>query len=164
MKSATLCIDKPAAQKSQSKRLTNYPRQILLKRLQKLQHGELVIVDGDEEYVFGQHDEVYSKTVTVTINDPVFYSRVLIHGALGGGHAYIQGHWTCDDLTGMVELFLCNRRYIENTGSLVKWFIIKPLTLHSDICDAIPSRAAAVISRRTTIWATICSSSSSIRP
>ena len=129
MKSATLCIDKPMDQKHRAGRSGDYPRRLFLRRLEALRHGELVIREGKQKHVFGRRDEVFSKTVTITVNDPVSYSRFLTHGALGGGHAYIQGEWVCDDLTGMVELFLCNRQYIEKTGTLTRWLIIKPFHL-----------------------------------
>ena len=129
MKSAILCVDKPTASQPQAGNIKEYPRRLFLKRLEALQHGELVVREGDRQYVFGRRDEVFSKTVTITVNDPVSYSRFLTQGALGGGYAYIQGEWCCDDLTGMVELFLCNRRYIEKTGRLTRWFIIKPFQL-----------------------------------
>ncbi len=126
MKSATLCVDKPAVSQGQTGPNRGYSRRLFLKRLEALQHGELVVREGDRQYVFGCRDEVFSKTVTITVNDPVSYSRFITHGALGGGHAYIQGEWSCDDLTGMVELFLCNRQYIEKTAKLTRWLIIKP--------------------------------------
>ena len=129
MKSAAVCIDKPINQKRQTGRSGDYARRLFLKRLEALRHGELVIREGERQHVFGRCDEVFSKTVTITVNDPVSYSRFVTQGALGGGHAYIQGEWSCDDLTGMVELFLCNRQYIEKTGALTRWFVIKPFHL-----------------------------------
>ncbi|MBT8116284.1 MAG: cyclopropane-fatty-acyl-phospholipid synthase family protein [Gammaproteobacteria bacterium] len=129
MKSAALGIDKTAPQTRMSGLFNDYPRQVFLKRLGRLQHGELILIDGDERHVFGRRDEVFPHTVVVTIEDPAFYTRLLMHGALGGGQAYIQGNWECEDLTGMVELFLCNRQYIEKTGPFSKWLVIKPYHL-----------------------------------
>jgi cyclopropane-fatty-acyl-phospholipid synthase len=129
MKSATICAEKPETQSWLAGRFNDYPRRVLLSRLQAMQHGELILTDGQERYVFGQRDEIFPKSVTVNIEDPLFYTRVLLHGALGGGQSYIHGHWTCDDLTGMVELFLCNREYIEKTGPLTRAFVIKPFQI-----------------------------------
>lgn len=129
MKSAALGIDKTAPLTRLSGLLNDYPRQVFLKRLRKLRHGELILNDGREQHVFGCRDEVFPNTVVVTIKDSSFYTRLLMHGALGGGQSYIQGHWECKDLTGMVELFLCNRHYIEKTGVFSKWLVIKPYHL-----------------------------------
>ncbi|MGB5260780.1 MAG: cyclopropane-fatty-acyl-phospholipid synthase family protein [Gammaproteobacteria bacterium] len=129
MKSASLCAEKSDPQAWLTGLFNDYPRRVLLSRLQAMQHGELILNDGQEQHIFGQQDEVFPRTVTVNIKDPLFYTRVLLHGALGGGQSYIQGHWECEDLTGMVELFLCNREYIEKTGALTRAFIIKPYQL-----------------------------------
>ncbi|HUT39866.1 MAG TPA: cyclopropane-fatty-acyl-phospholipid synthase family protein [Gammaproteobacteria bacterium] len=128
MKSAALCIDKPTLQNRETGFVTDYTKQAILNRLKSLRHGELVIIDGDERYVFGKKDRIFPKSVTVTVTDPAFYTRVLMQGALGGGEAYINGCWQCDDLTAMVELFLCNRQHIGKIGPGMKW-LVKPVQL-----------------------------------
>ncbi len=129
MKSATLCIEKSVPQNRPAGFFGNYPKRALLARLQHLQHGELILNDGKEHYIFGRQDDVFPKTVTLTVSNPAFYARLLAHGALGGGQSYIDGHWQCSDLTGLVELFLCNRKYIEKTGAFTRWLVIKPYHL-----------------------------------
>jgi cyclopropane-fatty-acyl-phospholipid synthase len=49
-----------------------------------------------------------------------------MYGEIGAGEAYINGYWECDDLTSMVELFLCNSQYMGNIDSEKKW-LVKPL-------------------------------------
>ncbi len=128
MKSAALCIEKPAAERRRAGFLHDYAKRILLHRLKNLRHGELLLSDGDERYLFGQLDAVFSERVTVKVRDPVFYSRLLLHGALGGGEAYMKGYWECQKLTAMIELFLCNRAYLGRLGPGVPW-VAKPLAL-----------------------------------
>jgi cyclopropane-fatty-acyl-phospholipid synthase len=60
--------------------------------------------------------------VHLTITDPAFYNRVLVHGILGAGEAYMDGLWQCDDLTALVELLLRNRRYLAGIAPGMKWF------------------------------------------
>jgi cyclopropane-fatty-acyl-phospholipid synthase len=128
MKSASLCIERPVSSTRQGGVLSDYAKRVLLTQLDNLCHGELILNDGDEQYVFGRQDDIFPKTVTVTITDTGFYTRMLMQGALGGGEAYIDGHWQCDDPTSMVELFLCNRQYIDKVGPVRKW-LMKPLHL-----------------------------------
>jgi len=128
MKSVALCIDKPENQELQSGFLSAYAKRILLKQLIKLKHGELIFNDGKEQLVFGRQNERMPKTITITVHDPAFYTSILVNGALGGGEAYIKGFWTCEDLTGMVELFICNRKYIEGRLPGMRW-LAKPLQL-----------------------------------
>ncbi|MDX1697449.1 MAG: cyclopropane-fatty-acyl-phospholipid synthase family protein [Thiohalobacterales bacterium] len=129
MKSAALCIDKPDTRSQQTGLFNDYPRRVLLKRFELIRHGELIINDGDDVHVFGQKDSVCPRTVTVTVTDPLLYGRMLTQGALGAGQSYIDGHWQCDDLTGMVELFLANRAYFEKPGALFSRLLMKPYNL-----------------------------------
>jgi cyclopropane-fatty-acyl-phospholipid synthase len=101
--------------------LAGRARAIVLDRLAGLRHGELVVNDGDERHVFGRRDRLLPKTVTVTVTDPALYTHILLRGALGAGEAYMDGCWECDDLTAMVELFLCNRSHIEKIGTGQAW-------------------------------------------
>jgi len=128
MKSAELCIDESEEQELKTGFLCTYAKRVLLRRLEHLQHGELIVNDGGEQHVFGRQDERMPKTIVITVNDRSFYTSILLNGALGGGEAYIKGCWTCEDLTGMVELFICNRNYLEGNLPGMRWFT-KPLQL-----------------------------------
>ena len=128
MKSATLCIEKPVHETRDDGFIHDYARRILLNRLKQLRHGELILNDGDKQYVFGRRDTTFPGTVTITITGTAFYTSVLLRGALGAGEAYMNGDWQCDDLTAMVELMLCNRKNIASITPGVKW-LVKPLHL-----------------------------------
>jgi cyclopropane-fatty-acyl-phospholipid synthase len=128
MKSATLCIDKPALQGRNTGLLNAIAKRILLTRLANLRHGELILRDNDERWCFGRQDELFPGTVTLSITNPGVYSSLLVYGAVGFGDAYLNDCWECDNLTGLFELFLCNRRYLENIGPGMKW-LVKPLQL-----------------------------------
>ena len=126
MKSAELCIDRLVPQNRQAGVVKEYAKSLLLASLGNLRHGELILNEKDDQYVFGQQDDIFPKTVTVTVTDADFYTRVLMYGEIGAGEAYINGYWECDDLTLMVELFLCNSQYMGNIDSEKKW-LVKPL-------------------------------------
>ena len=128
MKSAALCINKRDIQTRKTGLFSAYAKNVLLKQLQNIQHGELILNDGEEQHIFGRQDERIPKVITIDIHDRDFYTDVLINGALGAGEAYIKGCWSCEDLTGVVELFICNREYLEGSGFCMRWFT-KPLQL-----------------------------------
>jgi len=128
MKSAALCIDKSDVQNRKTGFFSEYAKGALLKQLNKLRHGELILNDGNEQYIFGRQDGRFSKAIAIDVHDRTFYSSILINGALGGGEAYIKGCWSCEDLTGIIELFICNREYLEGSGLGMRWFT-KPLQL-----------------------------------
>lgn len=126
MRSVAVCIDKPDSQERKAGFIGKSVKRALLNRLKPILHGELVLIDGDERYQFGQRNAVFPKTVVVTVADPAFYSHVLMRGDLGAGESYMQGHWQCDDLTAMVELFLCNREHIAKIEPGARW-LARPL-------------------------------------
>lgn len=128
MKSAALCIDKPVSTSGVGGFLGNHAKRTLLSRLKFLRDGELILYDGAERHVFGRRTGVFPKTVSVTVTDSGFYTRVLLHGVLGAGEAYMDGCWQCDDLTALVELFLCNRHQIAGIGPGMRW-LVRPLQL-----------------------------------
>ncbi len=128
MKSAALCIEKPASQTGMAAHINDYAKRVLLKRLKNLRHGQLILNDGEEQFVFGRQDAEIPGTVTITVTDPVFYSVVLLRGILGAGEAYMDGHWQCDDLTLLVELMLRNRQQIGEIGPGMTW-LMQPLHL-----------------------------------
>jgi cyclopropane-fatty-acyl-phospholipid synthase len=128
MKSAVLCIDKAEKQETQSGLSNACAKRILLKQLARLKHGELILNDGNEQQILGRRDDRMPKSIAITVHHPSFYTSILLNGALGGGEAYINGCWTCDDLTGLVELFICNRKYLEGSLPGMRWFA-KPVQL-----------------------------------
>jgi len=128
MRSAALCIDKTDVPGVKTGILADYAKRSLFYLLENIRHGELVINDGKEQRIFGRPDERLPKTVVITVHDSAFYKHIFINGAPGAGEAYIDGAWSCDNLTGMVELFICNRTYLEKTGLGKRW-ITRPLQL-----------------------------------
>ena len=50
MKSAALCIDKPAAADRRTGYFSDWAKRTLLSRLRNIRHGELVLNDADEQY------------------------------------------------------------------------------------------------------------------
>ncbi len=87
------------------------------------------------------------------IHDTHFYARVIAHGSLGLGEAYMDGWWDADDLDGFLYRLLSARldekraqlRRLRGCGS----------SRSLSICSA--ARRAFVIGERTTISATTCS-------
>jgi cyclopropane-fatty-acyl-phospholipid synthase len=55
--------------------------------------------------------------VTIRVRSARFYSDVVFAGTVGAGEAYINGHWHCDDLTGLVRLMVVNRELMNDVDS-----------------------------------------------
>lgn len=82
-------------------------RRMAFRLFSNLKHGELIVREGNETRRFGGHDLSIAPSVTVTINDPRAYSRIVMGGTIGGGEAYIDGDWSTEELTEVTRGFQC---------------------------------------------------------
>jgi cyclopropane-fatty-acyl-phospholipid synthase len=93
--------------------IDHYPAstRLILKMLAKIHIGtlKLELPDGQIAY-FG--DE--TNPVTLRLHDWSMFDAVLKSGDIGFAETYIDGGWSTDDLTGLIELFIRNRQSIES--------------------------------------------------
>jgi cyclopropane-fatty-acyl-phospholipid synthase len=87
-------------------------RGLVLDRLASLEDGALVARDSAGEVRLGTPDP-RRPAIEVTIRDPAFYRMIAANGSVGAGEAYMEGHWHCDDLVGLVQLLLRNRKLLD---------------------------------------------------
>jgi len=82
-------------------------RQALLSRLRKLREGRVTLIDGPDATELGTGG-AQDLDATLTVHDPSFYRDVALGGGLGAAKSYIDGRWTCDDLTALIRIFVRN--------------------------------------------------------
>jgi cyclopropane-fatty-acyl-phospholipid synthase len=95
----------PAPENLKVRSLDRFSRRILLKLLERLERGRLVIVDGSERAVFGRVSEAFPLEAVLTVHHQRFYGDCLFRGTIGAGEAYMAGFWSADDLTAVVRIF-----------------------------------------------------------
>jgi cyclopropane-fatty-acyl-phospholipid synthase len=88
-------------------------RRLLLKALDRVRTGEIVLVDGEERQTFGRPTEEFPVTATLEVIDPRFYARALFGGSIGAGEAWADGYWTTDDLTALVRIMARNSEALD---------------------------------------------------
>ncbi|MGA2563770.1 MAG: cyclopropane-fatty-acyl-phospholipid synthase family protein [Steroidobacteraceae bacterium] len=88
-------------------------RAALLRNLSRLEHGELHLIDADGDYRFGHKSAACALSATVRVASGQFYADTVLAGSVGAGEAYINGHWTCDDLTALVRILVLNRNTLS---------------------------------------------------
>jgi len=81
--------------------------------LENISLGNVTIDDSKGRCEFGTDDGM-SASVTVTNNR--FYRKGLL-GPLAIAESYIEGDWTCDDLTSLIRIFIKNRQSIDRSNS-----------------------------------------------
>ncbi|TVR64264.1 MAG: class I SAM-dependent methyltransferase [Candidatus Competibacteraceae bacterium] len=84
-------------------------RRAVLRRLEKLEHGCVTIVDAAETHEFGRATAECPLRATVTLHDPNAYRRLALRGSVGVGEGYMAGEWSCDDLPSLVRIFVLNQ-------------------------------------------------------
>ncbi len=96
--------------------LDRFLRQRLLDQMATLQGRPLRIIDalGSTELAPGSS---FARAITINIRDPGFYRAVAANGSVGAGESYMEGHWTCDDLVGLVQLLVRNRGMLDRMES-----------------------------------------------
>ena len=81
----------------------------VLNLLKRINDGQLVVSDGKDVRKFGS-DGI---TVSLNVNDNRAYSKILLGGPIGAAEAYMLGYWSTDNLTGLIRIFLRNRKVLE---------------------------------------------------
>lgn len=111
--------------RKQSGWLQNLARTLLLKRLQGLQHGHLLLIEGDRRHGFGSAtaDEI---NVTIHVEDSRFYGDIAFGGSVGAGEAWMLGYWTCNNLTALIRLMVLNQNVMDSLEGGMAW-LAKPV-------------------------------------
>lgn len=82
-------------------------RSLVLKRLATVEEGGLTLIDGGELHEFGRQGS--ELTATVRVQHPDFYRRVAFGGTIAAGESYMDGLWTCSDLTALIRIMVRNQ-------------------------------------------------------
>jgi cyclopropane-fatty-acyl-phospholipid synthase len=107
-------------------------KRILLRKLQQLRHGQLLLMDDGETHAFGARNVALPEPVVVHVHDTRFYGEVAFGGSIGAGEAFMQGYWTTSQLVDLVRLMILNEGVLDGVdgGAAV---VTRPLqrTLHA---------------------------------
>ncbi|MBS1888222.1 MAG: class I SAM-dependent methyltransferase [Actinobacteria bacterium] len=68
--------------------------------LSRTRGGEIEVVEGGRSRVYGEPSDLHA---TVRINDPAAW-RGPLHGSVGLGEGYVEGHWETDDLVALIQI------------------------------------------------------------
>ncbi len=107
-------------------RLHRFARHAMLRRLERLEHGMLEIVEDGTRLQFGNAAGDDGLKARVTVHDPRFWADVALGGNTGAGDAYIKDRWSCDDLTAAVRILVLNRDVLLSLDDGAGW-LTQPL-------------------------------------
>ncbi len=94
-----------------------FARRAVRSRMQLIQNGQLVVCENRRHDAYGSLTDEMPLTTLLTINDTRFYPQVAFGGVLGAAEAWMQGYWTCGELTDLVRILLRNRHVLTNLNA-----------------------------------------------
>ena len=94
-------------------RLDRFLRSRFMDALQHLRFGRLVLEDAEDRFVFGAAGPGHLEVVTIRVLHPDFYQAITLRGSVGAAESYMDGMWSCSDLTGLVRLLVRNRDTLD---------------------------------------------------
>jgi cyclopropane-fatty-acyl-phospholipid synthase len=113
MKTTIIPLSREALENDKSFWMDRVARKLVHAQLSLIEHGEIVIREDDNEYYFGQVTEQLPIRVHIDIKHSSVWSDVAFGGSSGSGEAYIKGSWSCNNLLGLVRIFLRNRHVLN---------------------------------------------------
>ena len=122
-KPSIIPLDENLSDKRDPSALARLGRRLLLGQLAGLQEGELIVTEPDgTEHRFGRRTPRLDLSVRLSVDHPQLYADTAFGGTVGAGEAYIRGLWRCDDLTGLIRLFVVNRDLMNGMDS--RWSLV----------------------------------------
>ena len=108
-----------------SDRLTRWLRPRLMKQLDRLEGGQVTLIEGHRRHHLGQGGPL---DVTLVVRDSRAWKRLALGGTVGAAEAYMDGDWDVDDLVALVRLLAANLERVngqmENgTARLGRWLM-----------------------------------------
>ena len=109
-------IGPPADETAQSV-VWNKFQEKLLGRLAKLKHGSVSVFQGGERFQLGDAEPTSDLSANILVSDASFYRRIVTGGTMGSAESYMDGHWSCSDLTSLIRIMIRN---IDQVSTLNK--------------------------------------------
>jgi len=88
-------------------------RKAIFSVLKNIKQGCLVIEEGSEQIIFGEHSSRQELNAHVVVEDRRAYAMVLKNGDLGAGEAYMLGLWSSPQLLNVIRIFVSNMQAFQ---------------------------------------------------
>lgn len=105
-------ISPSALQTARGGLLHTLGRRAVVRAVSGISHGAIRIIEPDGSLLVAspsaERSELDGKVHTVRVHDTAFFAAAAFGGGIGLAEAYLDGHWTCDDLAGLIETMTVN--------------------------------------------------------
>lgn len=92
-------------------------RNKLLAKFSGLSHGQINLFQDGECTRLG--DALEPLSTDLLVRDPQFFRRVLTGGTLGSAESYMDGQWSCSDLTTLIRIMIRNIDRVSSINQAV---------------------------------------------
>jgi cyclopropane-fatty-acyl-phospholipid synthase len=103
--------------------LDRLARRLFLNCLQQAEQGEIRLVDAWGETVVGRTTSECPWRPQVLVHDPALYRRLAVGGSIAAGETFMDGLWSCDDLTGLLRIVLRNPHAFAGLDGALSWIM-----------------------------------------
>jgi len=93
----------------------------LLGKLATLKHGSIRVSQGSDDFHLGELASGAELSANILITDSAFYRRVLTGGTMGSAESYMDGQWSCSDLTSLIRIMIRNIDQVSAMNKAVSW-------------------------------------------
>ena len=93
----------------------------LLKRLESLKHGSIRIFQDREQFSLGDEVVEGGLSTNILVSDRAMYRRVLTGGMIGSAESYMDGQWSCSDLTSLIRIMIRNIDQVSAINGAASW-------------------------------------------
>lgn len=106
-------------------RPTRWLRSRVLAQLDRLEGGEITLIEGHHRHCLGQGGPL---TITLAVRDSRMWKRMALGGTVGAAEAYMDGDWDADDLVALIRLLAANLERVNGeietgTARLGRWLL-----------------------------------------
>ncbi|MFY8327399.1 class I SAM-dependent methyltransferase [Pseudoalteromonas sp. ZZD1] len=77
-----------------------------------IEEGHITLIESNDVVHFGNKADSH-RAVKLNVNNVAMYKAFALSGSVGAGESYILGHWDCDDLTKLIEIFAINQAQLD---------------------------------------------------
>ncbi len=91
---------------------TKLAKKLVFSALNTIEHGCIEVHQSNESVTYFGDKSSQLKAV-VRVVDPKMYHAFAFSGSIGAAESYIEGHWECDNLTRLIEIFVLNQDQLD---------------------------------------------------
>lgn len=99
--------------------ITDKYRTMIFKVLSHIEGGCIEVEDTGTTQVFG--DPQSSIKSKIMVLDEQFYALLVRDGSIGGAESFIKHHWTCTNLTALVQIMAKNQSNLDELDNKTQW-------------------------------------------